>query len=317
MEQISAHILTLGTQAQSSLNAWWKSNQPQNTKNMKIPTTVLSHCLAHGPSITPDGLRESLKADKALGFGGMVIVPAIIDPTHTPEAIAQIFYEMKMTGLVCGFNPGNGPDPLGDEASLCVESLRSQAEYAIALADKGCGPATIVGPVHTHHMTLRPKWPADGFKKWMDKIHALAVELDLDVLFEPLNSVEDGTPDPFWTLYNAVLGREQFGLQWDTGHAYARALTTKSFSHMAHKVGYFEFANVGRNPLDNKLGIDFSSYIQAMENLPGGCVVGDEPFDQSVIQAFGLQQLCTTMVPGPECLARDATFLRSLGVMVF
>ncbi len=283
---------------------------------MKIPTTVLSHCLAHGPSITPEILRQNLMAECALGFGGEVIVAALINQeAHLPKTIADVFYDMEMAGLVCGFNPGNGPDPLGDEAGLVIKSLRSQAEYAIALADKGCGPAAMVGPMHTRHMTPRPKWPADKFRRWMDKVHALAVELDLAMLFEPLNGVEDGTPEPFQALFNAVRGRELFRLHWDTGHAHARGLSATDLYRMAHKVGYLELVNTGRWPLQNQRNINFREYAGVMANLPENCVVGVEPFDPSVIQAFGLGDLCTTTVPGPECLRKDAAYLCSLGVM--
>ncbi|MDO8625766.1 MAG: hypothetical protein Q7R47_06800, partial [Candidatus Diapherotrites archaeon] len=45
-----------------------------------------------------------------------------------------------------------------------------------------------------------------------------------------------------------------------------------------NKIGYFEFANVGRWPLDELRGINFYGYVQAMASLPDNCLVGVEPF---------------------------------------
>ncbi len=93
-------------------------------------------------------------------------------------------------------------------------------------------------------------------------------------------------------------------------------MSNPEFAMMADKIGYFEWANVGRNPLDdNKLGINFPGYAMTLHKLPSDCIMGNEPFDQSVITAFGLSELCTTQTPGPDCLARDAIYLRKLGVM--
>jgi len=275
--------------------------------------------LAHGPSITGESLHESLKKDKQLGYGGMVLVPALIDTLTSlpPTKVAGIFKDVEMTALVCGFNPGHGPDPLEeDESALCLKNIRATAEYAIVLAEQGCGPRIMVGPLHTLHGKMRSAWPADGFRRWMDKLHALAVELDLMILFEPLNVMEDATPDPFHTLYGAVWNREQFGMHWDTGHAHSHGLGPTDFAGMVSKVHYLEFANFGRWPLDREtFGIDFRGYAEAMVNLPADCLVGAEPFDRSVIKAFKLESLCTTNVSGPDCLRRDAAYLRSIGVM--
>lgn len=284
---------------------------------MKLPTAVYSHCLAHGPSITPDNLQACLEADKKLGYRGMVIVPAMIQPGFTPEAVAQVFRDMQMHGLVCGLNAGKGIDPLiGDGWQACLSHLRKQAQYAIALADRGCGPNMMVGPMHTHHMNPRKGgWPEDGFMRWMDKLHAMAIELGIELLFEPLNSTEDRTHDVFQTLWRAVRDREMFGLHWDTSHAFDRNMTPNDMRKMAPKIGFLEFANVDRWPLDMSMGISFLNYVSAMVNLPESCRVGVEPFDPTVIRAFGLGQLYATNVSGAECLARDFLTLGRQGVV--
>ncbi len=168
---------------------------------MKIPLPVLSNCLAHGLNITGENLPKNLRADKALGFSGMVIPPSLMDQKSLPPTtVARIFKEEHMLGLVYVFNPGDGPDPLTDGGRQCIESLRRQAEYAIAFADAGCGPEVIVGPMHTVHKKERTTWPADGFRRWMDTMHMVATEINLKFLLKPLNGIEDGTPRAFHTL---------------------------------------------------------------------------------------------------------------------
>lgn len=246
----------------------------------------------------------------------MVIVAATIDDGFTPQVVAKMFKDRNMTGLVCGFNPGNCADPLKPaESALVIASLRKQAEYAKALADVGCGPKIMVGPLHTHHKNVRPVWPADEFRRWMDKLQALGVETGLVLALEPLNATEDGTPNAFDTVFEQVRDRDRLGVHWDTGHAHARIAGDK-FEKMAHKISFFEFANVGRWPLfHEELGIDFESYAKAMGHLSEDCMVGVEPFDPVVIRTFGLERLYPTNFSGPACLRRDSEYLRELGVM--
>lgn len=277
-----------------------------------------SHCLAHGPSLTPQGLTDDLLADKSLGYGGMVIVPALADQEkHSPKSFALIFEETGMKGLVCGFNAGNGPDPLGEHYELARDNLRKQARFAVALAEIGRGPAILVGPVHTHHMTKRPTWNQGNFGRWMDQLQGVAQEFDIRIFIEPLNSLEDGTPSAFETVFDALRIRGRLGLQWDMGHAYMqlRGHAIETALQMSSRIGYFEWANVGRHPLEQEHGIDFEAYAAIRKRLPANCEEGVEPFDPSVIQAFGLQDLCTTTTKGPECLALDIAFLRRLGVV--
>ncbi len=288
----------------------------QKTEDMKTPSRMHSHFLAHGTMLTPDILRDCLEADQKLGFEAMVIVAALIDQSrYSPGIIADVFEEVGMSGLVCGLNQGDGPDPLGGDEKLVIESLRAQAAYAIALAERDCGPELFVGPTHAKHRTQRPVWPDSAFDRWIDAVEGLANETGLRVLFEPLNGIEDGTPTPFSTIHTAVCGRKKLGIHFDTGHARAHGLTPKDLPMIADSIGYFEFANVGRHPLYNQMGIDFAAYARSMQYLPEDCEVGDEPFDPSVINAFGLQKLCTTTMSGSECLKRDVAYLRSLGVM--
>jgi hypothetical protein len=275
-------------------------------KPVKLPTPVLAHCLAYGPRITQKSLRISLEHSQRLGYSGLVIVPAIIEEGFTPHAVTKMFKEMGMTGLVCGFNPGNGPDPLHEEGrDMAIEFLGQQAQYAIALADEGIGPAMMVGPMQTLHMKERSTWPADGFRRWMQKCAAFSAEFGLFLAFEPLNRHEDGTPKPFWTIFDAIKDQELLGLHVDIGHADANGMTVEDLKPMAHKVGYLEFANRGRWPLQQGMGIDFPTCVAGMTHLHDHCQVGNEPFDGSVIKTFGLGRICTTEISGQECLRRE------------
>jgi len=282
---------------------------------MKLPTKVFSHCLAHEVAITPPKLRQMLIADQKLGYSGMVILPLLTKLWYSPNDITQPFQDTGMQGLVCGLIPGNGPSPF-DQPRLVLKSLRRQARFAAMLADKNLGSAGLVGPLHTHHRQPLPaNWTESMFYQWIDTVDAVLQEFGLRALYEPLNAVEDKTPQPFQTLHKAVMDRAS-GLQYDTGHANAHGVTMEEFQDLAPKIGYFEFANVGRWPLDESKGIDFGAYAQAMADLPDDCLVGAETFCQAVITTFGLKGLCDTDVSGEETLRRDAKYLQEkLGVI--
>lgn len=281
---------------------------------MKTPTRVLSHCLARGVAITPNNLRTNLAADQRLGYSGMVIVAALINQRYSPEKISQPFQEIGMSGLVCGLIPGNGPNHFR-QPGLVLESLWQQARYAAKLAEKGLGPPVLVGPLHTHHrQPLLDNWSESMLYRWLDLVENLLQEFGLFPLYEPLNGVEDSTPQPFQILYKAVAERNS-GLQYDTGHAAARCVLMAEFCRLAPKISYLEFANAGRWPLAEAKGINFSAYAQAMADLPDDCLVGVEPFCPKVIKAFGLEELCDTTFSGEEALAQDAAYLQQLGVM--
>lgn len=292
------------------------------SKNLSLPTPVLAHCLAFGPSLTPDSLRRSLEASLDMGYNGLVFVPAIATPDLTPELVAAIFGEFKAQGLVCGFLSGNGPDPIeGDDSAIkqARENLQKQALFASILADAGWSNHRMVGPMHTVHRKMRPGW--DGPRKkdlnaklerWVDVLNDVGGELFLDMCLEPLNPVEDGTPDPFRTLDRMVMKQLNVRLHWDTGHAFAHKMSLAEFMAIAPQVGFFEFANVGRQPLHHDLGIDFLGYAKEMVRLPNGCDVAYEPFDPSVVEAFALQELCPVTTSGPDCLRMGAAYLSTV-----
>jgi hypothetical protein len=286
---------------------------------MKLPHTVLSHCLAHGPAVTPEILDITLPHDWSFGYGGQVIVAACTQPEDHDGIIAAL-KRHRMSSLICGFMAGQGPDPLREFAAASAV-LRIQMRLARKLYLAGVGPNGMVGPTHTHHMVQRASFDKKELAKWIAMVDELRQEEGLDwVCFEPLNPTEDGTPDPFRLLAELIAGYPALAIQWDTGHAHARGLDANDLLHMVRnglRVKYLEFANVGRSPLDVPRGIDFELDAKnAAECLADDCLVGDEPFDGSVIKAFKLpSKICDTEVVGVECLARDAETLRKLGFL--
>lgn len=276
---------------------------------MNPPVPFFSHGLAHSPSVTAEILRSTLPHDKRLGFTGQVIVAATVqDETRN---IAEVFAAHEMTALVCGFLPGNLPDPW-ENPSGALEALKPQIQLATELAAEGVGASMVVGPTHTQHRKVRPNGnDRAALERWLEMLSRETNSAGIDACVEPLNAVEDGTEDPFATLFELIQPYGNLFLQWDTGHAEARGLTAADMIRMAPKVGYLEFANVGRHPLRANKGIDFADYALAIPLLTKCRLFGDEPFDGTVIAEFGLQNLCDTTTPGPETLALDADFLRN------
>ncbi len=286
---------------------------------MKLPVgMVLSHCLAYGPELTAAILERNLLADKKLGYKGQVIVPALLSPDDlaNPKSLVPVFESTESYGLVCAFLAGNGPDPLADDFQPALDSVRPQAMHAVEIAAVGQGRPIVVGPLHTHHRAQREIFPFDNLWRWFDALYALAEELDIIFAFEALNPTEDRTPDPFSLLYTECKQRsDRFRLHWDMGHAHSWKLNASTLAVMADVVAYLEFANVGRFPLQLEKGIEFPAIVKAMRHLHDDCLVGVEPFDPSVIKAFGLEALCTTNFLGPTTLAADRAWLGNLGVM--
>lgn len=292
------------------------------SNTLSLPTRIMAHCLAFGPSLTPDVLRRSLESSLDMGYNGLVIVPATASADLTPERTADIFGEFQAQGLVCGFLHGNSPDPIEDGTEAIQQArkiIEGQALFASALADAGWSNHRMVGPMHTLHRKMRPGW--DGPRKkelnsklerWIDVLNDVGGELFLDMCIEPLNPAEDSTPDPFRTLDHMVLKQPNVRLHWDTGHAFAHKMSLVEFMAMASQVGFFEFANVGRQPLHHELGIDFASYAKEMKRLPNGCDVGYEPFDPSVTEAFDLKELCPVTTSGPDCLKMGTAYLSAV-----
>lgn len=281
---------------------------------MNRTVQFFSHCLAHGPLVTREILLRTLLHDRSLGFTGQVIVAPLI--RESTPAVISAFRERQMAALVCGFLSGDNPDPWEDPSGA-LEALKPQIALAGELAAEGVGPKMMVGPTHTLHRKARPNGNNErGIERWFWEFSEALRAADLSACVEPLNRTEDGTVDPFETVFDYIRHRDNLFLQWDTGHAHARGHRAESMLRMADKIGYLEFANVGRHPLCADKGIDFRAYADTLPHLTNCALFGDEPFDQSVIEAFGLQNLCDTTTPGPQALELDADFLRgTLGVM--
>lgn len=287
------------------------------------------HCLAYPHiSINEENLRAMLQHSRKCRLIGLVVVAKLIDPSLTPERFAQIFVDEKMFGMVCGLLVKDGPDPLVEaEAPAALAELRSQAQYAIALTKvkigrKKAGEAIFVGPLHAQYMKMRPDWTSaqltsTAFFPWMKKLDALAKELGLKFLCEPLNPTEDGTPDPFTLIAWAIKAHNltNLGIHLDIGHWHSRKMTEEQFLKIVDLVWYFEWANIGRNPLRLKLGIDMKRWSKLAKKLPKACVMGIEPFHRVIIVTFGLEDLCNTTADGLKNLEDSTALLYEIGAI--
>ncbi len=290
-------------------------------KTLTLPAPVMGHCLAYGHSFNADLLRASLDHCKAQGHSGMVIVPAVFQPSLTPEIVTDIFVEKQMLGMVCCFLGGGSPDPLKGAMGAALEVIREQMKFAFALANAVTGPRKVVGPFQAIHRLDRPDWQEKRLAipqaAWLCRLNRLMQDTGFEGCLEALNGAEEGTPNPFHHIFDIItsfdLGRIK--LHWDTGHAKMRGLTIADFRKMRHAVGYFELANLKREPLDVDHGINFHDYSLELDLLPQDCVLGVETFDLGMIRAFGLEDLCSTQTPGHECVERDARYLKRLGIM--
>ncbi len=287
---------------------------------MKLPIHGLfAHQMSFPDALEPtiENLRSWLKGAKVLGYKGLVIVPALFNSIKMPaNKVASIFREEGMQGIVCGFNPGNSHDPLTQPFSAIFE-LKRQAGYTVALADAKYGPRLMIGPVHTHHMHMRPNWGRQeraGLLAWIKMLNALAGELGISIALEPLNSNEDGTPDSFNWVYQAILEYDSLFIHWDTGHALARGLRAENLEKCAAKVLYLELVPQQRLVCgDHKGLVNFGEYRDVMHALPNGVEVGVEPFDPAVVDLLVLEALCQTEISGVENLEASLRYLKEIG----
>jgi sugar phosphate isomerase/epimerase len=287
---------------------------------MKLPIDGLfAHQMSFPDALTPTlaNLRAWLQEAKRLGYKGLVIVPALFDNTKMPpNKVAEVFKEEGMEGIVCGFNPGNSHDPLFQPFSALFE-LERQASYTVALAKAGCGPRLMIGPVHTHHMHMRPDWGSKentALASWVGKLSGLAEKLNIKIAIEPLNEIEDGTPDPFGLVHLYMTNEPNLGIHFDTGHAHHRKLGASDLARFASKVFYLELVTSMRE-ICGKGEVNFKDYGAAMFTLGDDTYTGVEPFDPIVVNTLGLQALCQTSLSGPENLLGSITYLRSIGVV--
>ena len=246
------------------------------------------------------------------------MVPALFGNDITETSLVQTVGELGMKTLLVGFNGGDGPSNLKlAEYQQALENLRPVARMIVALAEKDLCEPIMVGPVHCHHRQLLPMgYKETDLDRWFDCLQKLAEEFGIKVAIEFLNEVEDKTEEPLGRIINAIReGRDRLQIHWDTGHAHMRGLKANHLQEFSNMIGFLEYANVGRWPLDVAQGIDFARYVKAMEFLPDNCVVGDEPFDQSVITAFDLEELCDTTVSGPEATRRNAIWYKGKDLM--
>lgn len=288
---------------------------------MKLPIKGLfAHHMSFADALTPtlESLRRWLREAKALGYKGLVIVAALFDNAHMPaKKVARVFQEEGMQGIVCGFNPGTGYDPLTQPSSAMFE-LKRQAGYTVALADVNCGSRLMIGPVHTHHMHMRPNWGTaekTALLKWIDMVNVqIAEELNITVAFEPLNPKEDGTRDPFTLIPDLIKDKLRLKIHWDSGHAHERGQKAEDMKNLAKKVAYLELVPQQRLVCGDRKGlVNFVEYRGVMGTLPEDVECGVEPFDPGVVGPLKLEALCQTEIPGVDNLKRSLRYLKEIG----
>ena len=266
--------------------------------------------------VTLEALEAAIKADLALGFIGTTIVHAVLDPKITNDQIVALFVRLGAKALVCGFLDGNGPDPLR-QPFQALASLEPAATLARMLYDAGCGPATLVGPMHTLHRKQRT-WDAAMFRRldvWFGKLNEFGKKHGLKIACEALNSTEDSTPSPFQTIKSAAAKYENIYLHCDLGHLHSHGLGAEFLEEALQCIAFFEITNVGRSPLSKDRGIDFMALFLIAERLPQDSVRGIEPFSKFVIKTFELGDICDTTTDGPATAEIDAHYLEEIGMM--
>lgn len=283
---------------------------------MKTPKIAYAQMLGFGHKVTISQFKRWLNQARRMGYGGLTIVPALFPPEMTPDVVASLVKAANMQAMVCGFNPGSGPDPL-ENPDLVKKNLREQAQYTNALSRAQCGSRLIVGPTHTWHGQTSRKWDSAKFRVWMKTLDDLAREENIQIACEPLNMSEDGTPTALHTVAQAVEHLPRLGIHADSGHIHTLvgANWGEILRPYAHYVWYMELVNNRRRPCDVSAGIDFQAYRDLIKNdLGEGCDLGVEPFALSVVNQFGLSAICQKSVSGVECLRRDMAYFASLGL---
>jgi sugar phosphate isomerase/epimerase len=265
-----------------------------------------------------DALRSMIRSARKMGYGGLVIVAALIDKALVPKEFARIFKEMGMKCIVCGFNPGDGPNPLDDNGRYAArDNLAVQAKYAAAIHDAECGPAMMVGPMHVWHGQKQPGiWDDSKLTRWAQThLFGIAEDFGLTLCIEGLNGVEDKTPQPIKTMFWLVRAVDSplVRAHLDTGHAAWHDYDHTRMAEWAPLIGYMELVNGRRQPCDVPHGIDFPAWKKAMAALPESCHVGCEPFDELIVKTFKVGQVADEL-DGLECAQRDADYFGPNGL---
>ncbi|MDD5069079.1 MAG: hypothetical protein PHS53_04360 [Candidatus Pacebacteria bacterium] len=282
---------------------------------------IFSHWLAYGGKFSPDTLRANLEHSKRLGYGGMVIVPALIPPEYPPAAISEVFADTRMKGIACLFNKGSGKDPLNPlESDEVLNELRLQMPYSVDLSTCGLGPSLALGPAYVRHVVKGCEFRQENLCCWMGRLRDFGQENQTRLAIEILNNFEDPTvPNKFRNLREAIRGFEDWlGFQVDTGHWNKLGFTAADIleAKAGHLVWYLELVNGMREPLEEPKGVPIWEWIEAAHHFPALRAIGVEPFDpENVVKPFGLDALCQTRMPGSDCLVLDARTLRMRQVM--
>ncbi len=284
----------------------------------------LSHHRAHGLACTLAELEQWLMHDKALGYSGMTIVPKLwqVDGCTgiTPRSVALAFKDAGMILQVCGFVTSEHDLGKGAGRDSAIGDLDDQFRFVEAAVRERVGRNQMVGPLDiawkSHHRGFQKR----NYSRWVNRLSRFADKWNTNLSIEFLNKKESPSPFPFEILREQIANHPNLDMHWDTGHAALLGLSQEDFDNSLPWIRYFEAANIGRKPLsDNSASetpIPYGEYFDKLGKLDDECMLGVEPFDPAkVINPLGLQDLCTTTIPGEKCLQLDAEFLKSAGVM--
>lgn len=295
---------------------------------MKLTTPIGKRIRTHqlasraGLGFTPDAMIELILHSKRCGFNGdFVAVPAAWDDDLTPQTAVEIAMEHDVTIDICGFLPGEHFSPLSkDGRKKAEDEIFRQLAIRSVLAKAGVTGNYFNGPVD--HGWMNGVFSPDEYTSWIAWLNAAAAADEITINIEPLNPVESAVTDAFRTLHSAIkeTNAKRIKFQYDFGHAWKRKMKIGFFKMLLVEdlVGFAEFANVGRAPLDCRRGIPMLQYIKLLSQLPEGCNIATEPFDYpGVIAKLGskMEELCDTRLSGFDALKRDAKYFIEHGVM--